>query len=109
MSNAESCSTATLRRWTGRTEFSLIDGHGQHRGAISVAIGPEALTLRYENRLLAIMDRDTFRAWLTEMRSPLRIHDVLWFTRTGLTCISIEQVGAFVVPGNCIDQLASVV
>jgi hypothetical protein len=113
VSNAEPRSVlpgaGTDVRWTGRTEITLINGHGVQVGAISVAVGSNVMTLRYKGRVLAEINRDTFHEWLVAPRSSLLVHDVTWFTRTGLTCISIEGLGAYVVPGNCIRHLQAVV
>jgi hypothetical protein len=95
--------------WTGRTEIALINGRGQQVGAVAVAIQPSSLTLRHRNRLIAELDREVFHEWLFDPQGPLRCHDVIWFIHTGLTCISITGLGAFVVPGSCIANLMAVV
>ena len=102
-------STPADADWTGRADLSLIDDRGLRVGTIAVAIGSHTLTLRYENRFLAEIQRADFREWLIHPRDKLQVHDVTWFTQTGLTCISIEELGCFVVPGSCIGHLVAVV
>ena len=94
---------------SGHTDFDLINARGWRIGSVEVDLRPNTLTLRFKNRLLAVMDRDRFREWLVHPREVLAVDDVTWFTQTGLTCITIDGRSSYVIPGGCIGHLIAVV
>lgn len=92
-----------------RADFDLINGRGWRAGSIEVMIRTDTLTLRLGNRTLAVFDRQQLHDWLSRPQGALAADTVTWFTRTGLTYITIQGRSSYVVPGNCVEHLLTVV
>ena len=95
--------------WTGRMEFDLADPQGWQIGTVEIVIRMDHLSLWFGNRTLAVIDRDTFRDWLTDPEEPFFVDDVSWsIGDTGAT-LTIDDSASFPIPDPLVQHLVQVV
>jgi hypothetical protein len=95
-------------QWTGRLEFDLTDGRGRRVGTIEVVVRIDTVTLWYGNRTLAVMHRETLKAWLNRPVVPFEFDDVVWFMQGATTCLTIDGSNSYAVPDPIVDHLFAV-
>jgi hypothetical protein len=97
------------RGWTGQIEFDLRNGRGWQVGTIEVRCDPNTITLAFESRPLAVLDRETFRGWLLDPGVPLAVDGIIWSIQSKLTCLTIDGNLTYVVPEQIVRRLVAVV
>jgi hypothetical protein len=95
-------------QWTGRLEFDLTDSRGRRVGTVEVVVRIDTVTLWYGNRTLAVMHRETFKAWLNRPVVPFEFDDVVWYMQGATTCLTIDGSNSYAVPDPIVDHLFAV-
>lgn len=95
--------------WTGRMEFDLSDPQGWQVGTVEIVIRMDHLSLWFGNRTLAVIDRDTFRAWLRDPEQPFFVDDVMWSISDSGAQLTIDDSASYPIPGALVQHLVQVV
>lgn len=99
-------------RWVGWHSFELT---GQPGSIITIDLraGRDNIEITAGNTLLAILDRDEFRDWLTyPAPGALPKDDVEWSVHSGVTYLTLgedAEYGTYAVPAQTIAYLTGVI
>jgi hypothetical protein len=64
--------------WTGRVSLTLTDYDGTRLAIIELAVRRDDFTVWQDNRTLAVIHREPFRAWLARFTGALETDDLHW-------------------------------
>jgi hypothetical protein len=87
--------------WCGRVEFDLVNGRGWRTATVVMTLRRDSVDLYLgDERHLACIEREWFREWLVDPRSPLEEDDVVWSVEAGGLCLSFDRSIAYAVPDD---------
>jgi hypothetical protein len=91
--------------WTGPIQLDLFDDDGWDAGSLEVLVHRDDLHVRGEKRLLAVIGRHRFHAWLEEApQVPYVADDTEWTVTGGGTTLRIDEV-CYLVGRHSLDNL----
>jgi hypothetical protein len=100
---------ANPMEWTGRIGFDLADDQRWPTRTVEIVFRIDHLSVWVGNRTLAVIDRDTFREWLTDPEEPFFVDDVMWVISDTGAYLTIDDSIAHPIPGALVQHLVQVV
>ena len=87
--------------------FQLPVSPGQHAPAVEMTLRREVVEMRYQDRCVAVIDRERLRDWLFQSTSSrLPIDDVTWIgLGGGRVMLSITRAGAWALTPTTVEGL----
>jgi hypothetical protein len=95
--------------WTGRMEFDVLTPSGFSLGLVELVVRQDDLEVRFADRNLAILDRDSLRRWLRHPSHPYSSDDVTWMARGKTRLLALDQAPPSVIPQRIVNHLQAVV
>lgn len=93
----------------GQVNVALLNGRGWLVRTIRLDVQAASIIAADGDQVLAQLDRQQFREWLSNPAEPLQAGAVIWCVQDGTMCVDIEGSVPYIVSTETIDHLSEVI